>query len=246
MKANAKRWSEDEAKQALHLYFQLPFGQFTQGNKSVIALADLLGRTPSSVAMKLSNFASLDPEIRASGRKGLEGASALDRLVWKEYSSDFEALVNTVEAVQAVELVILEGKDVQTVTNRRVGQSFFRNVVLESYQQRCCISGIDNRAFLVASHIVPWRDDKQNRLNPQNGLCLSSLHDKAFDQGLLTLDEDLRVVLSSQLKKSAASFSRQSFDVFEGRKILAPVRYQPDQQFLEHHRQNIFSDSKPS
>jgi len=49
-------------------------------------VAELLGRTAGSVAMKLSNLASLDPEITASGRVGLLGASALDRAVWDELS----------------------------------------------------------------------------------------------------------------------------------------------------------------
>ena len=55
--------------------------------------------------------------------------------------------------------------------------------------------------LLVASHIKPWSDFPNDRLNPCNGLCLSSLHDAAFDFGLITLDEDLKVVLSKQLRR---------------------------------------------
>ncbi|SUA24417.1 Uncharacterised protein [Neisseria gonorrhoeae] len=48
--------------------------------------------------------------------------------------------------------------------------------------------------LLVASHIKPWREDKDNRLNPRNGLCLNALHDKAFDRGLLGIDENFKII----------------------------------------------------
>ena len=77
------RWTEDETKLALFLYFQLPFGKLHSGTQEIVQLAAAIGRTPSSVAMKLSNFASLDPKITESGRKGLDGASKLDRQMLK-------------------------------------------------------------------------------------------------------------------------------------------------------------------
>jgi hypothetical protein len=80
--AKGRRWTEDETRQTLQLYHRAPFGQFTQNNREVIALARSIDRSPSSVAMKLCNFASLDPKITRSGRKGLQNASALDRQVW--------------------------------------------------------------------------------------------------------------------------------------------------------------------
>lgn len=75
----------------------------------------------------------------------------------------------------------------------RVGQNFFRRSVLSAYDVRCCISGLSIPKLLVASHIVPWRVDAANRLNPRNGLCLSMLHDKAFDAGIITITESLTV-----------------------------------------------------
>lgn len=81
----------------------------------------------------------------------------------------------------------------ETVASVRVRrrQQFFRQTVLNSYGVRCCISGINVPCLLVASHIMPWRDFPKERLDPRNGLCLSSLHDAAFDAGLITLDKEL-------------------------------------------------------
>jgi hypothetical protein len=83
--AKSRRWTEDETRQALTLYGRLEFGQFHQHNPDVIALAHAMDRTPSSIAMKLGNLASLDPAITGTGRKGLEGASKLDRRIWAEF-----------------------------------------------------------------------------------------------------------------------------------------------------------------
>lgn len=47
------------------------------------------------------------------------------------------------------------------------------------------MSGLAEPRLLIASHIVPWSKDKTNRLNPSNGLCLSAIHDRAFDQGFI-------------------------------------------------------------
>ncbi|MDF8335267.1 hypothetical protein [Novosphingobium cyanobacteriorum] len=58
-----KRWSEEETVLALYLYLQLPFGKLHSGNPEIQQLAAALGRSSSSVAMKLCNFASLDPKM---------------------------------------------------------------------------------------------------------------------------------------------------------------------------------------
>ena len=77
--AAGKRWTSDELLVALNFYHKLTFGQLHARQPAIIALAEKLGRSSNSVAMKLCNFASLDPALKLRGIKGLEGASALDR-----------------------------------------------------------------------------------------------------------------------------------------------------------------------
>jgi len=92
-----------------------------------------------------------------------------------------------------------ETEILRSVTVRR-GQDFFRNAVLAAYRGRCCITGLPARDLLRASHIIPWRTDVKSRLDPTNGLCLNALYDVAFDVGLLTVDEGLKVVFSRGLR----------------------------------------------
>lgn len=254
MKGNV--WTPEQVKLAFHLYCQLPFGRLSRGNPEIIALAKLIGRTPSAVALKLTNLASLDPAITASGRKGMSNVSKLDRAIWDEFHADWEGLVLEssriragleqvsgvfIEAESATEGLIEDftGETRSQIVQQRIGQSFFRRAVLSSYRSRCCITGLAEPRLLIASHIVPWGQDKANRLNPSNGLCLSALYDRAFDQGLITLDDDWRVVLATQLKQPDQSLE-YFFHSIEGREISLPERFRPDAALMQQHREQVF------
>jgi predicted restriction endonuclease len=96
---------------------------------------------------------------------------------------------------------------------------------------------------LVASHIKPWGKFPNERLNPRNGLCLSNLHDAAFDSGLITLDENLQVVLSKRLQKFFPQPAlEQNFVPFAGTTIRLPEKLaEPDGDFLRYHRESVFT-----
>ncbi|WP_341676574.1 HNH endonuclease [Niveibacterium sp. SC-1] len=256
--ATSNNWTKEQAKLAFHLYCQLPFGKLHKGNREVIRLAQAIGRTPSAVAMKLVNFASLDPAITSTGRKGLDGASSLDREVWAEFHSDWERLAVECEmlrreidptqiADEADELLVPEdfiGETRRVVTEQRIKQSFFRRAVLSSYGGRCCMSGVSESRLLIASHIVPWCKDKQNRLNPSNGLCLSAIHDRAFDKGLITLSDDFKVIVSEVLKRREDVLVQTVFLPLDGRAIALPERFAPDPVFIARHRSEEFVDNR--
>src|SRR5699024_6247573 len=112
--------------------------------------------------------------------------------------------------------------------------------VLSSYGGKCCISGVTDARLLIASHIVPWRDDKKNRLNPRNGLCLSAIHDKAFDSYLFTLSSDNRVMLSERLKKKKDRFLQEVFWPVNEMPIHLTDKFKPDPLFTEQHREKTF------
>lgn len=256
------RWTKEQLKLAFHLYCQLPFGKLHSRNREIVELASLIGRTPSAVAMKLVNLASLDPAITSTGRVGLGNASALDREVWDEFHANWEALaleceqlrqglgaaapVDAFEEADSASPLAAEdfsGETRRVVTEQRIKQHFFRRAVLSSYHGRCCMSGLAEPRLLIASHIVPWSKDKANRLNPSNGLCLSAIHDRAFDKGLLTLTDDFRIVLADELRKRDEAFVKQVLLPLDGRQIEMPERFVPDTAFLARHRAEVFVDA---
>lgn len=252
-------WSRDELILAMNLYCQLPFGKLHKGNPEIIALAKAIDRTPSSVAMKLCNLASLDPAHQQRGVKGLSAASKGDRVIWQDFHDDWEQLSIESEALrEKLELTTTDTESREDVSDGtfvgetestamvkiRRAQRFFRRSVLASYECKCCITGIDLPQLLIASHILPWGKYPEHRADPRNGLCLSRLHDAAFDRGLITFDEEFRLVLSATIKDSTTNQVMQlAFSAFEGKTICLPNRFRPPADFLDLHRVSIFSSS---
>lgn len=131
-----------------------------------------------------------------------------------------------------------EGKDKEVQTKVRIGQEYFRKMLLQIYESKCCVTGLNVPITLRASHIVPWKEDKTNRLNPENGLLLSATYDAAFDKNLISLDEDYRLIISKYIKDFyTASVTREYFEAFEGKRIALPIKYLPNQIFLGKHRE---------
>jgi putative restriction endonuclease len=212
--------------------------------------------------MKLVNFASLDPAITNTGRKGLEGASNLDREIWADFHSDWEGLaiecdklrekfglaptVDRAGESRMEDFPIpddFSGEARRVLVEQRIKQDFFRRAVLASYRGKCCMCGLSDSRLLIASHIVPWSKDKSNRLNPSNGLCLSAIHDRAFDKGLITLTDDWKIILSRELSNQDEAFVQSVFKPLEGRAIELPERFVPDPAFLQRHRAEVFLDN---
>jgi len=87
--------------------------------------------------------------------------------------------------------------------------------------------------------------DSTQRLNPRNGLCLAKTQDAAFDRHLITLDEDLRVVLSKSPRDHFSSEAvRVNFQPYEGQRIDLPHRFRPDPALLQRHRELFSADLK--
>jgi predicted restriction endonuclease len=266
--ARGKPWTHDELMVAMNLYCKLPFGQLRHGNPLVIEVAEKLDRSPSSLSMKLCNLAALDPIHQARGVKGLSSVSQADRQIWEEFQADWDRLgTESEEKLQALLAMTDEAgrkieADEKTVERKpakmpsvspsgptenvaslrvRLGQSFFRKSVLASYNNRCCITGIPIPELLVASHILPWCKYPKHRLNPSNGLCLAQTQDAAFDKGLVTFDEDYRLVLSPYMREflTNEALARNFLD-YEGKRIEMPDKFLPDEGFLKEHREEFF------
>jgi putative restriction endonuclease len=163
-------------------------------------------------------------------------AAELGRRLARKKIKSIEALVSD----RDIDFSTKEGKEVLRQTKARVNQDFFRDMILLDYGAQCCVTGLNVPGVLRASHIVAWKDDKPNRLNPANGLCLSATYDAAFDRHLISFDEDYRMIFSPQLKEyyTNEAFKTQ-FRAFEGKRISLPKRYCPDQAFLEKNRQKL-------
>ncbi len=251
---NGKPWERYEYILVLNLYAQMPFGKMHSRNPEVVRLAKVMRRSESSIAMRLVNFAACDPLLKERKIKGLSGGERQCKPYWDEFSKDRESLIYesekiladieniSVEKKYSVDTTGLSGETKERVVKTRVNQDVFRRIILSVYDNKCALTGINEKELLVASHIKPWSVDIENRLNPQNGICLSSLYDRAFDSGLIGFDTHYKVVLSARIKEHCdESYYDTYFGNVDGKELTFPnVDYKPDLRFLEYHMDCIF------
>ena len=279
-------WTRDEHILEFNLYSQLPFGKMHKGTPQIIELARLLGRTDSSVAFKLSNFARLDPALQERGIRGMQHGAKGEEEVWREFYAHPEELAfesegllakrlyKPVEEVAEIDVKDLppEGKEREAIVRVRVNQNFFRRRIISAFEFRCCVTGLAVRDLLVASHIVPWArayfsrsflksakrgtravvcsrsaaefsteigsKDPVHRLNPRNGLCLNALHGRAFDRGMMWVDNGFVIRFSDRLHAAARKQEEptlQWLTGFEGKPLYLPKRFAPDPELLQRH-----------
>lgn len=255
MNNKQRKWTREELILALSIYFQLPFGRLNRSTPEVIELAKLLGRTANSAALRLVNYAACDPYIINSGRTGMTAGKTVCMPIWEEFADDKERLFSEAQIIKAnflnqpIEKTLdltdkdFEGRERATVIKQRVNQNVFRSMVLSNYEQQCAISGINIADLLIASHIVPWAESTpQQKLNPENGICLSALYDKAFDRGLITiLPDDYTICLSSALLEyESQNYFEKYFNCISGREMVLPIEHRPNREYLAYHRDHIF------
>lgn len=254
-------WTREELILALYLYCQIPFAKTKANNPEIVQLAQALRRTPSSVARKLGNFGAFDPLLAQQGISGLVHHSKADQEIWNEFYQHWDLLVEASQAIMAKSDFVAapvpeQEEEAQTplpvlsfptgptaqpkLVMTRLYQSFFRRAVLSSYGSACCICGIDFPQLLVASHIKPWAASEETRTDPQNGLCLCALHDKAYDRGLMTVSADCEIVVSRLVVKSKVPFVGTSLAAFDKQKIKMPSRFAPKSDYLDWHGNNVF------
>ena len=250
-------WSRDEMMLALNLYLKLPFGRLDRKTPEVVHLAKIIGRTPNAVALRLVNFAAYDPILAKRGISGMTHGGKSCKEFWDEFVNDREKVLFESERILAkIEGTTIEQKynsEIEDIpvgvvgetrfreVKTRVNQHLFRQIVLANYDGRCALTGIDVPELLVASHVIPWAKNTQERLNPENGICLSSLYDKAFDVGLIGFADDTSVMLSPRLKANAdKDYFDKYFAPIEGRHLVVPRKYHVNPTFLKWHRDFIY------
>ena len=113
---------------------------------------------------------------------------------------------DTGERVVSVET----GSQIATVRSR-LGQAKFAREVKQLYASRCCFPGclMSDPRFLVSAHIARWSDNENLRGDLANGLCLCLLHDKAFEIGMFTLDENYRVFVNPKERNGDSPLAKE-------------------------------------
>ena len=122
------------------------------------------------------------------------------------YFSEFDEIVSLllVKDYETAQKSIARNNNVITgVTYKelaqRIGHQEFSENVKKNFRFKCCFPNCDveGRDFLISGHIARWADNESLRGSTENGLCFCLMHDKAFEKGYFTLNEDFRVIITN-------------------------------------------------
>lgn len=177
--------------------------------------------------------------ISASGALAVDDIAALHALLRRAFQLSRtlpDALLHIFETETAN---LPRTTEAERVVVQRVGQGIFRRGLLEYWDGRCAITGLDVPELLRASHIKCWADcdTDAERLDVFNGLLLAPHLDAVFDAGVITLAEDGTVLVSDALSTGARSIL--------GLENRLKVRglHPAHEDYLTWHRANVFCGS---
>lgn len=250
-------WTREQLIMALNVYCKIPFKDVKEWHPIIKKYAPLIGRTPVALKMKIGNFGRFDPILKAKGIVGLSNGSKTEESVWNEFWNNSEKLAyeserlfaeragKTVEEYIDIDThTIPEGKEREVIVRQRVNQKFFREAVLTAYLNQCCITGISNTILLEACHISSWADDKSNRTNPKNGLCMNPLFHRAYDKFLISITPEYTIAISERMLNTIKDENFLSYlNHLQGRSFLMPEKFSPDKDLLaKHHEEYIHNN----
>lgn len=235
---------------AYALYCVTPLNKINPSNKVIRQVSEILDLPIGSLVLRMRNFQFLDPGVTGEGKKGMSHVAKMDKQIFEEFQNDWGNL--GAQAEEIVGLALFDGtpekgaRPISSLTEKnKVSRErhFFRASVFASYENRCCITGLTLPTLLVASHIKPYSKCRtsSDRTDPHNGLLLNTLHDKAFDQGLITVTKDYTIRVSQKVKDYAKDdFTKNCLAGLEGTKIILPRNFIPAVECLEYHNDKIF------
>ena len=199
-------WSREDIIIAYALYCVTPLGKINPSNKVIQQVAEIIPHSVASIVMRMRNFRYIDPKVSS----GLKNVAKADRMIYEEFKHDWGSL--SLEAETLTGLAIFDSSPLQgakplsSLTNHgKVSRErhFFKQAVLAAYDDRCFISGCALPQMLVASHIKPYSQcrSEADRVSPDNGICLNTFYDKAFDRGLITITPSMKKYDSAVYKR---------------------------------------------
>ena len=127
----------------------------------------------------------------------------------------------------------IEETNRQTIINQRIGQQAIRKHLLSEYENKCSMCNVDHPDLLRVSHIIPWSENIDTRLDIQNTLLLCGLHDLTFEKGFVIIDDDYTIKINTEIKGV-----KQILASITSKKLLLPKSeiYFPKKEYLKIHR----------
>jgi hypothetical protein len=169
----------------------------------------------------------------------IEYAASLERkslLSSREHQAD--------EVVQTEQSYVVSSQPERTEAEKlatiRTAQTTYRKNVLAFWNEQCAVTGVDNKGWLIASHIKPWRESSdEERMDPHNSLLLTPNFDKLFDRGVISFSSSNgKIILPEHQSRTMwNNLSRMHID------DSITLRDVPDGvgEFLDYHSRYVYN-----
>ena len=193
-------------------------------------------------SMVVKNLALVEWKKTVPALADWSNQMVLDFCIWlddNDVTTNKEEICSntTIEKAQKIEEEIvslnIEGASKKAIINARVNQGIFRDLLVKRYN-RCCLCGVENHTLLIASHIKPWAESEpKEKLDVDNGFLMCPNHDRIFDKGCISFDDDGKIIISDRLTENDRTFlnvdSTMYIELTESNK-----------KYLKFHRENVF------
>ena len=157
----------------------------------------------------------------------------LDDILDLLQSTNSVVLDTNLSLISEIENTNMVGTEKIAFVKVRVNQGIFRDRLLNKYS-KCCLCGVSDTNLLTASHIKPWvESSSKEKLDIENGFLLCPNHDKLFDGGWISFNDDGTILISDTLKQTEKVF----MNIREDMKI---VLSENNKKYLKFHRDNIY------
>ncbi len=151
----------------------------------------------------------------------------------KNISKELINLKNTIDKLD------IKPEEKEIVSKARIGQDKLRKYLLQSLEEDE-FNSIKKEELLIVSHIKPWsKSSDLEKLDPSNVILLDALVDKAFDSGLVSFDNEGRIIISKYLNDEMKGNIKLKEFFSNGKSITIDNN---KNVYLKYHRENIFKD----
>lgn len=156
-----------------------------------------------------------------------EGLDLVYNYPWGDLTNPFGFAVDGSSVQSIAEGVVrhtITPKDAYArVKVRGMAQAVFRAALLKAYGSRCALSDVYSPSLLEAAHIIPWSEAAPDqRINPCNGVLLSTINHRFLDLGWLRINEDYTVATDTS-KTQVKSLERKLLIELNGSKLRLPA-----------------------
>ena len=151
---------------------------------------------------------------------------------YRKFIAEKSDLIDDIETIIKDEIIPKTEKE--QLISARIGQGNYRNKLINLWK-KCAVSKCEMTELLIASHIKPWsKSTNIEKLDPYNGLLLLPNYDKLFDKGLISFEDNGKIIISPLIKEEeykvlGISPNDRLFKV-----------YPKNKPYLEEHRRIVF------